>query len=95
MNITTESVVRVVASSSRWRKVGESIVVMDLTNSTYFAVEGSVAHVWPKLVEGTRLGDVASELASEYEVDVELVENDLVQLAGDLVQRGVLSVDAD
>ena len=95
MKITAESVVRVVASSSRWRKVGESIVVMDLTNSTYFAVEGSVAQLWPTLVEGARIGDLAAELASEYDVDVALVESDLVQLASDLVDRGVLSVSND
>lgn len=94
MSISAGSHVSIDSSTSRWRNVGDSVVVMDLTNSTYFAVEGSVAHVWPQLVDGASITQMASGIAAEFDVDVEMVVTDLVELFADLERRGVVTVDA-
>ena len=92
MNITADAFVKVDSASARWRRVGDSIVVMDLTNSAYFAVEGSVAQVWPELVDGATIASLAALLAAEFSVDVAEVQADLVELCGDLDRRGVVSI---
>lgn len=82
--------VRLDRSAARWRMVGESVVVMDLRNSMYFSVEGSVAAVWPRLEAGAFVSDLASELAEEFEGDPDQILHDLASIVDDLADRGVL-----
>jgi len=91
MSITESTSLRVNADSSRWRKVGESIVVMDLSNSAYFSVDGSVAHVWADLVGGTTIDSLATKIVEEFDADRDVVVTDLVVLCTELLRRGVLA----
>lgn len=65
-------------------------MVMDLQNSVYFSVEGSISHVWPSFVEGVVLSDAAKSLAEQFDADVEEIEADLIDLCADLERRGIL-----
>lgn len=92
MEITRDSFVQIDRSCARSRDVGDSIVVMDLKNSVYFSVEGSIAQVWPAFVKGVVLSDAAQSLAEVFETDASEIETDLVELCSQLDERGVLLV---
>lgn len=83
---------RLDATVARWRMVGDSVVVMDLKNSAYFSVEGSVTAVWPRLEQGALLSDLANELAEEFDADPAQILADITAIVNDLAARGVATV---
>ena len=91
MAISRDSFIQIDRSSARSRDVGDSVVVMDLKNSVYFSVEGSIAQVWPDFVEGVVLGDAAAKLADVFDADASEIEADLIELCSDLDCRGILA----
>ncbi|WP_420453065.1 PqqD family protein [Ilumatobacter sp.] len=90
MSITRDTFVKFDRASARSRDVGDSIVIMDLKNSVYFSIEGSIAQVWPAFVEGVVLRDAATSLAEVFDTDASEIETDLVELCSNLDERGVL-----
>ena len=84
---------RLDATAARWRMVGDSVVVMDLRNSAYFSVEGSVTAVWPRLEQGALLSDLARELASEFDADPEQILADITAIVEALEARGIAKVE--
>ena len=85
---------RLDSTAARWRMVGDSVVVMDLKNSMYFAVEGSVTAVWPRLEEGALVSELADDLAEEFDADRQQILADITAIVQDLADRGVLMVES-
>lgn len=92
MIIGGNTIIQVRATKLKWREVAGSIVVMDLEASRYLAVEGSVASVWPKLVDGATLDELVADIVDQYDVAAADASADLIALASDLVERKVLIV---
>ena len=93
MSLTADSLVRLDPSAAKWRHVGDTIVVMDLRNSVYFSIGGSIAAVWPDLAEGVVVGELASQMADRFEAPADRILADLIALLGDLVERSVVTVE--
>jgi Coenzyme PQQ synthesis protein D (PqqD) len=91
VGISRESFIKIDRESVRTRDVGNSVVVMDLKNSVYFSVEGSISQVWPAFLEGVLLCDAALSLAEVFDADVDEIESDLIDLCSDLQRRGILA----
>jgi hypothetical protein len=93
MEICPQCRVQLDPMAAKWRHVGDTIVVMDLTNSVYFSIGGSITAVWPDLVEGAVIGELASEMAARFEAPVERVLADLIALMSDLAERSVVTIE--
>ena len=93
MPLTTQSLVRLDPVAAKWRHVGDTIVVMDLKNSVYFSIGGSIAAVWPDLVDGAVVGELASQMADRFEAPEDRILADLIALLGDLVERSVVIIE--
>ena len=94
MTITdADAYVRLDGSGARWKMVGDSVVVMDLKNSVYFSVEGSVTAVWPRLEEGALLSELADDLAKEFDADPRQIRADIAAIVQDLADRGIAVVE--
>jgi hypothetical protein len=91
VGISRDSFIKIDSDVARTRDVGNSVVVMDLKNSVYFSVEGSISHVWPAFVEGVLLSEAAQSLAEVFDADVGQIESDLIDLCIDLERRGILT----
>lgn len=90
MEVTRDSFVKIDTQLARSRDVGDSVVVMDLKNSVYFSIEGSIAQVWPSFLEGIVISDAASKLAEVFDAPADEIEVDLIDLCVSLAERGVL-----
>ena len=90
MDVTRDSFVKIDSELAKSRDVGDSVVVMDLKNSVYFSIEGSIAQVWPSFLQGVVISDAAAELAQVFDAPVEEIEVDLIDLCVRLAERGVL-----
>ncbi len=68
------------------------IVLLSMATETYFGLDGVGAEMWGRLSEGKPIRTMAEELCSEYDVDPEALEGDLLDLVGQLVEAGLAFV---
>ena len=72
------------------RRVGEEVVVLDLSGGQYFGLPVVGGRIWELLVDGKSLREASEVIASEFEVDPLTAERDLVRLVEDLCCKGLL-----
>lgn len=64
-------------------------VLLDLSSETYFGLNEVGTRVWELLESTSLLSDVCVQLQSEYEVERERAESDLLELASRLISAGL------
>jgi hypothetical protein len=75
------------------RQVGDEVVILDLNGGTYFGLDAVGARVWDVIGSGGKsIADACSLLICEYEVPCETLERDVMVLAHDLKDRGLVVV---
>lgn len=75
------------------RKAGDETVLLDLRTEHYYGLAGVGARFWELVEARTTFGDAVDALRSEYDVADETLTADLVALATDLRENGLLLVD--
>lgn len=73
------------------RLVGDETVLLDLESGMYFGLDGIGKRIWEAIGEGLTLGEIASIIVSEYEVDESQAQTDTIEFVSDLVERGLLA----
>ena len=72
------------------RLVGEEIVILDLAAGTYFGLDPVGARIWQLMGEGRTLAEICATMLEEYEVEREQLEVDVLRLAAELLERGLV-----
>ena len=72
------------------RLVDDDTVLLDLESGMYFGLDGVGKKIWDSVVEGRSIGEITAIITAEYEVDEARAQADVVEFAGDLVERGLL-----
>ena len=72
------------------RHVGEEIVLLDLKSGIYFGLDGVGKLIWEFVSEGNSLDEIVARIVAEYEVAEATARKDVVDFAGNLVERGLL-----
>jgi hypothetical protein len=78
------------ADRLEWRSVGDEIVALDISDSTYLAVGAVGARIWPCLAEGTSLDEIVGIVVAEFEVDEETARRDLQAFLDELAERDLI-----
>ena len=73
------------------RPVGDETVLLDLSEGVYFGLDGVGKRIWETVTEGRSLGEIATIITEEYEVDDERAQADVIEFANTLVERGLLA----
>jgi hypothetical protein len=73
------------------RLVGEETVLLDLATGMYFGLDGVGKVIWESVSDGHTLAQAADAIVDAYEVDIEQAQADVLDFAGDLVERGLLA----
>jgi len=72
------------------REFDGEMVLVDLERGDYFGLNEVGARAWSKLVMGLSVGEIASSLVADYEVDRSALVVDLNHLIDALVERGLV-----
>lgn len=78
------------------KEIQGEFVIIPLRNgiadleSEFFELNEIAKAIWAKLNGRKTLKEIAQELSLEYEESIELIERDLLQLAEELLKRGML-----
>jgi Coenzyme PQQ synthesis protein D (PqqD) len=82
----------VVAPEVRARVVGDETVMIDLVSGTYFGLDSIGARIWQLIEQGKSLSQVCDALVEEYNVSRDVMEQDILALARDLVDKKLITI---
>jgi len=75
------------------RQAGDETVLLDLTSEEFFGLDGAGARMYELLAEPRTIDAVADVMVDEYDVGREQLVTDLLDLAAELVARGLVVAD--
>ena len=70
--------------------VGDETVLLNLENGTYYGLDPVGTRIWALLKEGHSPAAIGPLLVAEYEVEAEVIENDLRRFLTDLKEHGIV-----
>jgi hypothetical protein len=70
----------------------DTVVILGLRDGEYFELSDVGARIWHLFQEPHSVESVRDKLLSEYDVEPSVCEQDLLRLAADLVDRGLVVV---
>ena len=72
-------------------QVGDETVILHMGNGTYFGLDTIGTTLWEGLKSGKRPSEVCDEIAAEYDVTRQKVEEDLRHFLGELAEHELVS----
>lgn len=76
------------------RQVGDETVILDLGSGTYFGLDPVGARIWQFMAEGRTLAQVCDCMLAEFDVTAAEIERDVLVLAANLLEKGLITVRA-
>lgn len=68
------------------------IVLLNVEQGSYYGLDAVGSDIWQRLEAPIVISDLASQLARDYDGDVETIESDLLALAAELHAEGLVTV---
>lgn len=78
------------ADKVAWREVGDEVVVLVVSTSTYLALNGTAGVLWRRLDTGATPVELAAELVAVYGVDEAIAAADVEAFLAALQDRELL-----
>lgn len=76
--------------NATYQSVGDEAILINLVSGSYYSLNDTGTMFW-ELLDGQRtIADCARLIAAEYEVEAKVVEADLLELATDFKQEGLI-----
>ena len=72
--------------------MGDEAVVLDLNSGTYYGLDDLGARIWTLIEQPVSLATLREAIMSEYEVDAETCERDLVAFLSKMQVAGLIDV---
>jgi len=90
----TKDATVVVGAQQLSSSVGEEAVILGLTDGVYYGLNSVGARIWALLQEPRRAREVCAAITTEFEVDAESCERDVIRLLQQLADKGLVEVRA-
>ena len=91
-SISHESIVVVSKDQISCDLAGEA-AILELKSGTYFGLDEIGATVWNLIAQPRRVVEVRDALIEQYDVEAERCARELIELLGELQERGLIQVD--
>ena len=75
-----------------FRELEGEAVLLNLESGTYFGLDSVGTRIWQLIEQHGRLASVHDELVREFDVDADAASRDLLDLVGQLADRGLVEV---
>ena len=82
------------SANATFEVVAEEAILIHLVTGTYFSLNGIGTEFWQMLDGAATLGAHAQTLAAKYDVDVAMVGDDLLELAGKMAADDLVDISA-
>jgi hypothetical protein len=94
MTLSPASIV-VVSKDQMASEIAGETVILGLTAGRYYGLDAVGARVWQLIQTPIAVADVERTIVSEYQVDPERCQTDLLQLLGQMITAGLVEVRSD
>jgi len=74
------------------QEVDGEMVLLDMESENYFGLDEVGTAIWQAMQEYESLQEVFNTLLEQYDVDAEVLEHDLSDFVGKLVESGLVKV---
>jgi hypothetical protein len=91
--LTLDSILRI-PDSILFTPVDEEAVLLNTCTNRYFSLDDVGARVWSLLGEGKILREIHQTLLEEFDVEAAQLERDLLELATQLLENGLVEPSA-
>lgn len=89
----TRGTLRLRVDEVAWRDVGDELIVLELSTSTYLTLNGSAKQLWLGLASGASVQDLADALVATYGISAEQANADADAFVSSLVERKLVEFD--
>lgn len=83
----------VLSPEAMFQEIGGEGVILDLASSTYFGLDEVGVRLWQLLQADPSLQAACDTLLSEYEVEPDQLEQDLIKLVAQLGEAGLAQIE--
>ena len=77
-----------------WKLVHDEAVLLNPANGEYFGLNEVGSEIWKKIDGKKSLAEISLLLLAEYDVVAAMLEADMLELIGELLQKGLIQETA-
>jgi coenzyme PQQ synthesis protein D (PqqD) len=93
MSYEAEEKIRLSVDDVVWRDVGDELVVLELSTTTYLTLNGTAKDLWESVAGTTTVAALIELLVERYEITPELAGTDVAEFLAALDERNLLDRD--
>ncbi len=94
MNVSQDEKLQLKVDDVVWREVGDELVVLELSTSTYLTLNGTAKHLWEGLADGTTIDGLIEMLVERYQISAGQARSDTEAFLLALADRELIVHDA-
>lgn len=79
-----------VAARIAWRKVDDEVILLDLTSSDYYTINGTGSMLWEALAGGKSVEQSIGDLCRDFSAEPDVVRKDLAAFLKGLKEKKFL-----
>jgi hypothetical protein len=72
------------------RELSGETVLLNLESGVYYGLDGVATRVWQLLQQDRTIAEVCDAVLAEYDVELDVVREDVSRLVGELRERGIV-----
>lgn len=72
--------------------MGGEVVILDLKSGNYYGLDAVGARVWTLIEEPTCLAEIRQVIMSEYDVDADTCERDILAFVSQMQTAGIVEI---
>ncbi|MBI4445038.1 MAG: lasso peptide biosynthesis PqqD family chaperone [Acidobacteria bacterium] len=92
MTVLSSQSVVVAAKDQISADLGGETVILNLKTGVYYGLSAVGFHVWNIIQKPACIEDIRDSIVSEYEVEADKCENDLMQLLTEMHDQGLVEI---
>jgi len=73
--------------------VEDEVVILGLKNGVYYGLNPVGAFIWNLIQKPKTVSEIRNAVLDEYDVEKEVCEKDLMELLGELLDKGIIKVE--
>lgn len=75
-------------------EIGGELVLMSVSQWHYFGLNSVASDIWERLASPVRVEALCEALVAEYDGDIQVIRQDVMELLGKLASRELIEVQA-
>ena len=90
MTFSSDQKLQLKADDVVWREIGDELVVLELSTSTYLTLNGTARYLWESLTDATTIDGLSEILVEHYQISADQARSDAESFVSALADRELI-----